>query len=219
MNTAAQVSVGSPDLVLENGPDVMNSDDEDAVNEEHGDVLTDMYTAGLKAPVLLSQSEVARQRAAAEHFKKVGYGNWINSDAQTSTSSDFSQSAPTSPATTRCGSRFETSGRSNPFKSAAPPRPSTPVAKASPVLPMKTSKSSQVPSGSLTSVSVPPDPPSPERSGRSGKKASAPRAPAESDGSHPMVTRHRASRARDLRPVGGPGQTDTCVASSHPSQT
>jgi hypothetical protein len=60
MNIAAQVSVGSRVLVQENGPDVMNSSDEDSPTEEHGDKLTGMYTEGLKAPVHLSQSQVAR---------------------------------------------------------------------------------------------------------------------------------------------------------------
>jgi hypothetical protein len=39
------------------------------------------------------------------------------------------------------------------------------------------------------------------------------------EGHHPMATR-QGSRAGGFRPgVGGSGQTDTCVASSHPSQT
>jgi hypothetical protein len=80
MNAAAQVSVGSRDLVLENGPDTMNSNDEESLKEEHGEVLTGMYTEGLKAPVLISQSEVARQKAAWAQAKEQGYGNWINSD-------------------------------------------------------------------------------------------------------------------------------------------
>jgi hypothetical protein len=57
LNIAAQVSVGSRDLVLENGPDAMNSCDEDSPNEEHGEVLTGMFMDGLKAPVVLSSSE------------------------------------------------------------------------------------------------------------------------------------------------------------------
>jgi hypothetical protein len=198
LSTAAQVSVGSRDFVLENGPDVMNSSDEDSPKEEHGEVLTGMYTAGLEAPVLLSQSEVARQKAAAEAFKKAGYGKWIDSDAPASSSSDFAQSAPSSPASTRSGSRFddsdpdppsqiapaisifETSGRSS--KPAAPPRPSTPTA-------------------SVTS----PDPP--KRSGKRGKKKAATRLAAASERAHPMATRRSdASRAGSLRPgVGGTG--------------
>jgi hypothetical protein len=69
MNIAAQVSVGSRDLVLENGPDVMNSSDEESLTEEHGEKLEGMYVGGPKAPVLISQSEVARQKAAAAYLK------------------------------------------------------------------------------------------------------------------------------------------------------
>jgi hypothetical protein len=113
MNTAAQVSVGSRDYVLENGPDVMNSSDEDSPKEEHGEALTGMYTEGLKAPVMLSQSEVAHQKAAAAALKSIGFGNLIDSDIPACSSSDFSQSAPTSPAFTRCGSRFDTPDQSD----------------------------------------------------------------------------------------------------------
>jgi hypothetical protein len=62
MNIAAQVSTGRRDLVLENGPDTMNSSDEESPTEEHGEELKGMYVGGIKAPVVLSQSEVARQR-------------------------------------------------------------------------------------------------------------------------------------------------------------
>jgi hypothetical protein len=37
MNTAAQVATGNRRRVLEDGPDKMNSDEEDAIKEEHGD--------------------------------------------------------------------------------------------------------------------------------------------------------------------------------------
>jgi hypothetical protein len=56
MNTAAQVSVGSRDLVLENGPDTMNSSDEDSPTGEHGDKLPGVYVGDPKAPVRLSLS-------------------------------------------------------------------------------------------------------------------------------------------------------------------
>jgi hypothetical protein len=52
LNIAAQISVGNREFVLENGPDVMNSSDEDAPHEEHGEELTRMYVNGFKAPVL-----------------------------------------------------------------------------------------------------------------------------------------------------------------------
>jgi hypothetical protein len=131
LNTAAQVSVGSRDFVLEIGPDVMNSSDEDLPYEEYGEELTRVYTSGLKAPVVLSQSEVARQRAAAEGFKKAGWGKWIDSDAivSTSTTSDFSQSAPSSPAMTLCPSRFD---EPDTPKSQKIPRAKTPTGEVPP---------------------------------------------------------------------------------------
>jgi hypothetical protein len=110
MNTAAQVSVGGRDLVLENGPDTMKSSDEDSPTEEHGDKLTGMYVGNIKAPVVLSQSEVARQKAMADYAKSVGYGKWISSDAHTSESSDWSRSVPNSPASSMGGSEIEASG-------------------------------------------------------------------------------------------------------------
>jgi hypothetical protein len=192
MNIAAQTSVGGRDLVLENGPHTMNSDDEESVKEEHGDVLTGVYTNGLKAPVILSQSEVARQKAAASYAKSVGYGAWIDSGSNhPSADSGFSDSdisrsqSPILPASSMGGSRFETSGpadssqptRSNPFvprsstpTGNAPSRPPTPKESAPPrgATPVST------PPRAATPISVPPDPPSPKRPGKpkgTGKKA------------------------------------------------
>jgi hypothetical protein len=73
MNTAAQMAIGNRSRVLEDGPDVMNSDEEDTPKEEHGDVLEGMYTPGMdpaKGSVKLSQAQVAAQKAAA-HAPKV----------------------------------------------------------------------------------------------------------------------------------------------------
>jgi hypothetical protein len=50
LNTAAQVSVGSRDFVLEDGPDIMNSSDEDSPQDEHGEELTGMTPMALKPP-------------------------------------------------------------------------------------------------------------------------------------------------------------------------
>jgi hypothetical protein len=44
MNIAAQVATGNRRMVLEDGPDKMNSDDDDALEEEHGDKLAGMHT-------------------------------------------------------------------------------------------------------------------------------------------------------------------------------
>jgi hypothetical protein len=127
LNLACQVSVGSRTLVLETGPDVMNSSDEDSPNEEHGDKLTGMYTDGLKSPVALSQSQVAFQKARTAALKVSGY--WADSNAPdtTSTTSDWAQSAPSSPANTRCASRFD---EPDTLKSQTIPRAKNPTGQA-----------------------------------------------------------------------------------------
>jgi hypothetical protein len=72
MCIAAQVATGNRRRVLEDGPDVMNSDEEDAVKEEHGDEITDGYTSEMdpeKGPVKLTRSQVATQEVAAQALK------------------------------------------------------------------------------------------------------------------------------------------------------
>jgi hypothetical protein len=280
LSTAAQVSVGSRNFVLEEGPDIVNSSDEDSPEEEHGEKLEGMYTSGLKAPVVLSQSDVAPQRAAAEQLKAIGWGKWIDSDAPdlTSTTSDWSQTAPSSPTQTRCASRFDDpdslkgqvipraktatrEGSSKPTVSTAVSMPPPPKSSQRPqtflsdssgpsgdeMPPLATLISSRVvpaeevsarstvpkastSSGTSASDASPSSATSVARPKRkavanpaaappkkgAGKKASV--RTADSEATHPMVTRD-ASRAGRLRGVGGSGQTDTCVASSHPSQT
>jgi hypothetical protein len=127
LNISAQISVRNRKYVLENGSDVMNSSDEDAPNQEHGEDLTGMYIGGLKAPVVLSQSEVARQKATVHALKSHGF--WVDSDAPdpSSTTSDFPQSAPSSPANTRCASRFDDPET---LKSQRVPRAKTPTGEA-----------------------------------------------------------------------------------------
>jgi hypothetical protein len=239
LSTAAQVSVGSRDYVLENGPDVMNSSDEDSPQEERGEVLTGMYTSGLSAPVLLFRSEVAHQSR--------------------------SQSVPSSPTNSRAGSRFDTPNTpksSNPFIPRAqtrtgevPPRPTVSTGVTTPPLPKDTKRRQKFLSDSsgasgdelpppavlLSSKVVPSDPPSPSPKRGKGKevtksKVAASPEPqehstvkeagrkatarsADSEGTHPMTTRQRASRAGGLRGESGSRATDTCVASSNPSET
>jgi hypothetical protein len=110
MNTAAPISVGSRDLVLENGPDVSNSSDEDSPTEEHGDKLTGVYVGDLKAPVILSQSEAARQKATAAY-----------TEIETSGASDTSESeAPPSP---KKGSGKKGSGKRKKASTRSPEHP------------------------------------------------------------------------------------------------
>jgi hypothetical protein len=154
-----QVATGNRKLVLENGRDVLNSSDED-----HEEVLKGMYQGGLKAPVVLSQEEVARQRAFASYAKSVGYGAWIESGSNhPSEDSGFSDStpsrsqSPTPPASSTGGSEFKTSGpadSSKPVRSTLNPfvpRSSTPIESAPPH-PVTPTKAPPRPS---TPVSVP----------------------------------------------------------------
>jgi hypothetical protein len=190
MSTAAQVSLGGRDFVLENGPDVMNSSDEDSKTEEHGEVLTGMYMNCLKAPILISKSGVARQKAAWSCAKSQEYGVTVSDSPQASgfeggDSSDAdlsrSQSVFSLPAPSNGGFEIETSGLSDTSESDVPPA-------------------------------------SQERK-NSGKKGSGKKA-ATRHAEHPMATRSQeVSRAGGLRPVVGSGQTDTCVANGNPSKT
>jgi hypothetical protein len=79
MITAARIATGSRKRVLEDGPDVMNSDDEDSKKEEHGDKLTNMYANGCPS---LDQARMTEQQAQALRAQAQG----------------FSQSAPMSPS-------------------------------------------------------------------------------------------------------------------------
>jgi hypothetical protein len=68
MNTAHRVATGSRQRVLEDGRDVMNSDDEDAIADVKPDEELNMDTAGMdpkKGPIMLSARKVAKQRAIA----------------------------------------------------------------------------------------------------------------------------------------------------------
>jgi hypothetical protein len=74
MNTAAQVATGNRKMVLEDGPDVMNSDEDDATKEEQGEVLTGMYTYEMdpnQGPMKLTPAQVAAQKAAAQALKSL----------------------------------------------------------------------------------------------------------------------------------------------------
>jgi hypothetical protein len=203
-----------------------------------------MYTDDLKAPVVLSRSEVARQRAVAAYAKSVGYGEWISSDAHSSTASSTdvrSSDVPVSDVQSDDGSQTSYRTSRNPFNVSSdtggsastarfgtpvnsdnedqeemsedqkrlmrraqkkastktPPRPETPTESAPP---RPTASSGKVPPRAATPKSVPPDPPSPESPKKkgAGKKAAVatPLArPAESETTHQMTTRQRASRA------------------------
>jgi hypothetical protein len=221
MNAAAKVATGNRRRVLEDGPDVMNSDDEDALKEEHGDELQGMYTTGMdleKGPVKLTQAQVAVEQAAAKTIPS----------SQTPVSGSSDDDDPK-------GSEYvwsQTKGcmrKNKNYKKAA-----TDASKTCVPLPVAVQTSQPAP------VSVPADPPSPKgkrpvTKAAASQKASAVQKPVpvakaskpvkgqespEARASKPMETRGRtASRAGSLRSVGGSWQTGTCVASGNPPKT
>jgi hypothetical protein len=78
MHTAAQVSTGDRRQVLENGPDVCDSES-DSENEDHGEVLSGMYTANIPvdskgqpidARYKLSADQASAMRAQAAQSSK-----------------------------------------------------------------------------------------------------------------------------------------------------
>jgi hypothetical protein len=72
MNIAAQVATGSRRMVHEDGPDKMNSDDDDALQDVKPDEEKGMYTPEMdpkRGPVKLTTHQVAVQKAAAQMLK------------------------------------------------------------------------------------------------------------------------------------------------------
>jgi hypothetical protein len=241
--TAERIATGSRRRVPEDGPDTWHSDDE-ATEDVEADKLTGMYTAEMDpklGPKTLSASEAAHQRSAAQALKE-----YMSSRFSTSTgdvSSDFGNSIINSPQSSRKLTPVNSDNEDemtedqkkllkHPKKSSSIPRCTSAPGTAPP---RKTS--GKVGNTGTRSRAVP-EPTSPTQE---QKAVASPEAPMDqpkgakvlpptkgqqvsrkpTDGRHPMTTRSsEGSRAGGFRPgVGGSGQKDMCVASSHPSQT
>jgi hypothetical protein len=65
---ASKVATGSRPRVLEDGPDTMNSGDEDAKKDDHGDDITDGYAPGCASldQARISEAQAQMLRAAAQ---------------------------------------------------------------------------------------------------------------------------------------------------------
>jgi hypothetical protein len=68
MNTAAKVATGNRRRVLEDGRDVMNSDEEDAIKDVEPDEEKGIYAPGCSSidQARMTQEQVMAQRAAAQ---------------------------------------------------------------------------------------------------------------------------------------------------------
>jgi hypothetical protein len=205
MSIAAQVATGNRRRVLEDGPDVWNSDGEDALKEEHGEVLTGMYTSEMdpeKGPVKLTRMQVATQKAAAQASKVPP-----RSQSPVGGSSDDDDPAK---AEEWIWSQTKGCMRRNKFYKA-------PAAAA-------TQKIETRPPPAISAPDLKPAVGAPKSKKPATKAAAPQKAPAgkpvtEAKASHPMEPCRTASRAGGLRSVGGSGSTNTCVASGNPSKT
>jgi hypothetical protein len=240
MCLAERIATGSRPRVLENGPDTLHSD-EDAEEDVEADKELGMYAPGVDptlGPMKLSRAEVARQLAAPRAIKAQASG--IQSSCSESDNPDgfdmrYSHSRETfvkNAAKDLSDSEVGNSIISSPSSSTAPSRPPTP-----------SEEHQKLVEGAKKRVAVPRSPSAENLGNKSairsravadpGSKASpgtaedtqpkGAKAPPPTKGQqvpkHPMETRH-GSRAGGFRPgVGGSGQKDARVASSHPSQT
>jgi hypothetical protein len=66
MNTASRVATGNRRRVLENGPDVMRSEDEDAIEDVKPDEEHGMYAPGCTS---LDQARMTRAQAAEQRVR------------------------------------------------------------------------------------------------------------------------------------------------------
>jgi hypothetical protein len=227
MNTAAKVASGNRRRVLENGRDVMNSDDEDAIEDVKPDEELNMYTAGMdptKGPVLLSQRQVAAQKGGAAALAQQQAAEKAPPRSQTSVSGSSDDDDPNGPELIWSQSKHFWRPNKNCRKAATaePQRQPAPSG-----MPVNSASQAKGPSRPPTPVGAPtettntapkaaapqkaPAEPKPTK----GAKASHPTPPKgqespETKVSTPMETRRQAkeaSGAGGLRGVVGSGST------------
>jgi hypothetical protein len=240
---AERIATGSRPRVLENGPDTPNSDEE-ADEDVEADKELNMYAPGVDStlgPKVLSQAEAARQHAAFQALKAQSSAGSQFTTTDSDMGNSLASSRVPSPQPTRqstpINSDDEDSGLTEDHRRLKAharkcslrniPRPGNAPGTAPP------SKKSQEGVGNSDTRSGAVPEPSPQASEPKKAAAPPPEAPAEQPKGakapsptkeqqvpkHPMETR-KGSRAGGFRPgVGGSGQKDTRVASSHPSKT
>jgi hypothetical protein len=234
LNTASRVATGSRRRVLENGPDVMRSDEEDALKDEHGEELTGMYAPGC---ISLEQAKMTPEQAA-EQRAALASGEPPSSPPETGTIVPFREPIsrsqtpvtgssddddPNGPGTIWSPSRGIFRQNKN-RKVPAAPQKALPGPEMKALLapePMKALPAPTKGENVTQKKSVPPPQPvsAPKPKG-TAQRTSRPKPTTEAQASKPMETRKQAaSRAGSLRSGGGSGQTDTCVAQGNPSKT
>jgi hypothetical protein len=216
-----QVATGSRRCVLEDGLDVMSSSDEDDPLMQP-DKLTGMYTPEMDPKAgthTISQAEAARQRAIAQERKQQMI---LSAPRVESPQPDeipdivpevkVSRSGGSSDDDTLDRSEWiwsNTQGRQRRNKAWIAKLTGTALALPAPEPEQKAAASSQAPADQPKGAKAPPR--------KKGQESPGTKVPT------PMQTRRQAkekeaSRAGGLRPGGGSGQTDTCVAQGNPSK-
>jgi hypothetical protein len=241
MAKAQQVATGSHKRVLENGRDVVKSSDEDD-EDMKPDALHDMYTAEMDpkaGPKVLSQAQAAYQRVVGRAKASLEQTRLKAEAALKPTSTTLTPTDPDddwswmSEDQRRKAEIAAQKLAENPvivFK--PPPRsPSSPDIEAPPKKSAEPTVQAPAKGAPLdikkaaASPRAPADQPTGAKAPTPTKRQAKGQESPETKVSTPMRTRSQAkqqegSRAGGFRPgVGGSGQTDTCVASSHPSKT
>jgi hypothetical protein len=217
MNTASKVATGSRRRVLENGPDVMRSNEEDALKDEHGEELTGVYAPGCTS---LDQARMTQEQATLARSQTPGK---VPPRSRTPVSGSSDDDDPN--GAEMVWSQTKGCMRKNKhFRGAT--TDGTKTTTLTPVsVPMSVPEAvpdpQPKPKKPATKAAAPQKAPAVQKPAPEAK-ASKPRKGQESPGTKvpkPIQTRQAASTAGGLRSGGGSGQTDTCVAQGNPSKT
>jgi hypothetical protein len=247
LNTASRVATGSRRRVLENGPDVMRSDEEDALKDEHGEELTGVYAPGCSSldQARLTAEQAVAQRAASSPSTPASTPREPPRSQSPAISSsdddDLSQSEWIWSQTKGCVRKNKAWVKRIAESALALPAPEPQKALPAPdlkALPAPDPKELKAPSAPEPKQRIPTPVNSDDEgnlsedqkrhlatakkmSKRSTAQSTSRLKPVtEAQAAQPMETRRQAaSRAGGLRPGGGSGQTGTCVAQGNPSKT
>jgi hypothetical protein len=205
MNTAAQVATRNRKMVLEDGPDKMNSDNDDALYDEREDELTGVSTSEMdpkKGPVMLSQAQVAAQKAAAQMLKSLK----APPSSHSPISGNSDEDDPNAPEFV--WSQTKSCMRPNKYFRKRVPTVESKIETSIPV--PAPHKSTPVNSDKEDQEEMTEDQKRYLNQGKWKGAKAATRYAVDSGNAHPMETRGKASRAGGLRGVTGSG---------HPSKT
>jgi hypothetical protein len=212
-----QVATGNRRRVLEDRLDVMSSSDEDdpemKPDEEH-----DMYTSEMDpkaGPRVLSQSEASRQRFFAKATRAAGFPD----PPQSFVLSTDAHLLLSEPPVLQGGVDELITRLRDVINSASSSRTPTPVTSHTENQDeMSEDQKRLARHGKRKAASARRDPADQPKGAKAPHQRKGQES-TEAKASHPMETRKRASGAGGLRPGGGSGQTDTCVAQGNSSKT